>query len=450
MPELSELLSPERSPAVEAELIAARRRARNGSSRRELLIEGGLGAGFLLAAGALALIAPHERALEALPAAPLVIAAAAAYRVVFSVGSTYTTPTQIALVPMLLLLPPALAPLAVAAGFLLAALATTFAGGRHVSKLPNALADCWFAVPPALVLLAAGQPGPTEISLGVLALALLAQTGGDFAVSVLRERLHRGAPLTEQAQEATWVYLVDACLTPLGFLIAIGYEQRAWIIALPFVIIGLLAFLSRERERRLDSLVELSEAYRGTALVLGDVVEHDDAYTGVHTRGVVGLATRVGEALELTPRQQRLVEFGALLHDVGKIAVPNELINKPGPLSDDEWSLIRTHTLVGEEMLSRIGGLMAEVGRVVRSAHERWDGRGYPDGLAGEEIPIESRVIFCCDALDAMTSDRSYRRAMGLDVALRELRENAGSQFDPEVTATLVAVAEELAAARRG
>ncbi len=105
--------------------------------------------------------------------------------------------------------------------------------------------------------------------------------------------------------------------------------------------------------------------------------------------------------------------------------------------------MIKTHTVEGERMLGRIGGLMAEVGRIVRSAHERWDGTGYPDGLAGEEIPIESRIIFCCDAFNAITTDRSYRSGRSEAWALAEVRANAGTQFDPAVVEALVATVRE-------
>jgi HD-GYP domain-containing protein (c-di-GMP phosphodiesterase class II) len=136
------------------------------------------------------------------------------------------------------------------------------------------------------------------------------------------------------------------------------------------------------------------------------------------------------------------VEFGALLHDVGKIAIPNEIINKPGPLDDDEWLVIKTHTVEGQRMLDQVGGVMRAIGHIVRSSHERWDGGGYPDGLVGEAIPRESRIVACCDAFNAMTTDRSYRRAMGLEEALVELRINAGTQFDPEVVDAVVRVVE--------
>jgi putative nucleotidyltransferase with HDIG domain len=170
------------------------------------------------------------------------------------------------------------------------------------------------------------------------------------------------------------------------------------------------------------------------------VVEADDAYTGSHSRGVVELSLAVSDRLGLEHRQRRNVEFAALLHDVGKIAVPKEIINKPGPLDAEEWQVMYRHTIEGEEMLNRVGGALAEVGRIVRSSHEHYDGSGYPDGLAGEEIPIEARIVTCCDAFSAMTTTRSYRKAMPLEAALTELRECAGTQFDPQVAEALAVV----------
>jgi len=195
-----------------------------------------------------------------------------------------------------------------------------------------------------------------------------------------------------------------------------------------------------ERRSRIDHVIELSQAYRGTALVLGDVVEADDAYTGDHTKGVVALAVEVASEMGLDGRGRQRVEFGALLHDVGKIAIPKSIINKPGPLDDDEWALIRTHTVEGQRLLDRVGGLMRDVGLVVRASHERWDGGGYPDGLTGEEIPVEARIVACCDAYNAMTTTRSYRKAMSAEAALTECFACAGTQFDPAVVAALAAV----------
>jgi putative nucleotidyltransferase with HDIG domain len=174
--------------------------------------------------------------------------------------------------------------------------------------------------------------------------------------------------------------------------------------------------------------------------VLGDVVEADDAYTGEHCKGVVRLALDVAAELGLDAAARRNVEFGALLHDVGKIAVPKEIINKPGKLDEREWEIIKTHTIEGQKMLERVGGFMREVGEIVRSSHERWDGGGYPDGLRGTAIPLEARIISTCDAFNAMTTTRSYRRAMPPSQATAELLANSGTQFDPRVVDAIVAL----------
>ncbi|MBV8598547.1 MAG: HD domain-containing protein, partial [Actinobacteria bacterium] len=121
--------------------------------------------------------------------------------------------------------------------------------------------------------------------------------------------------------------------------------------------------------------------------------------------------------------------------------IPSAIINKPGPLDDEEWALMKTHTIEGERMLERVGGLLGHVGHIVRSCHEHWDGRGYPDGLAGEEIPLVARVVSACDAFSAMTTDRSYRAAMTPEAAVAELRRCSGTQFDPAVVDALIAVA---------
>jgi HD-GYP domain-containing protein (c-di-GMP phosphodiesterase class II) len=137
------------------------------------------------------------------------------------------------------------------------------------------------------------------------------------------------------------------------------------------------------------------------------------------------------------------LEFAAMLHDVGKISIPKELLRKSSRLTASEFEVVKSHTIEGQVLLDRIGGLLARVGEIVRSCHERWDGRGYPDGLAGEEIPLASRIVFACDAFNAMTTDRPYRKALDREAALKELEANAGMQFDPRVVAALVHVVEQ-------
>ena len=134
-------------------------------------------------------------------------------------------------------------------------------------------------------------------------------------------------------------------------------------------------------EGRIENALALGDAYRGTAHLLGELLSSSHEYTGAHSRSVVILAHEVGEAMGVPENVLREIEFGALLHDVGKMAVPNEILNKPSSLTEDEWAQMRRHTAEGERMLARIGGVLAEVGTVIRSHHERFDGSGYPDGL---------------------------------------------------------------------
>jgi HD-GYP domain-containing protein (c-di-GMP phosphodiesterase class II) len=227
---------------------------------------------------------------------------------------------------------------------------------------------------------------------------------------------------------------------------AIAAYERPYSLALAMPLVALMAFFARERRRRIDTALELGHAYRGTAFLLGDVIEADDAYTGSHSRDVVELVLTVSDRLGVEPHLRRKAELTALLHDVGKIRIPAEIINKPGALTDEEFALMKTHTVEGERMLEQVGGLLGQVGRLVRSCHERWDGRGYPDGLAGEEIPLVARIVCACDAFNAMTTDRPYRKALSSAEATAELERCAGSQFDPLVVAAMVAIARPKAA----
>jgi two-component system, cell cycle response regulator len=162
-----------------------------------------------------------------------------------------------------------------------------------------------------------------------------------------------------------------------------------------------------------------------------------------HQRGVGALALGVGRRLGMSAEELDVLARAAELHDVGKIAIPDAILNKPGPLDDEEWRFMRRHTILGERILTAASALRP-VARLVRSSHERFDGGGYPDGLAGTDIPLGARIIFVCDAYDAMTSDRAYSAAIQSAQALAELRRCAGSQFDPHV---VEAFAENLAEA---
>jgi putative nucleotidyltransferase with HDIG domain len=414
-----------------------------GRAQRMLDAERGaeliVGAGFLVAALALALLGGWNRGLS-LPLATLyVVGVAATGEVRFDIGAGFTVPTQALFVPLLFAVPVTLVPLLVALSLALGMAPAMLTKRVPPSRILTVPGNSWFAVGPSLVLVLAHDVRPSA-DWGVLALALAAQLACDFTANAVRERLCSGLTVKELAAEVRQVYLIDLALAPLGLAVAIATVGRPWAVLLIVPLFGVLRWFSRERRARLEQLIELNDAYRGTALLLGDVVEADDTYTGEHCKDVVRLALDVARELRLDVDEQRTVEFGALLHDIGKIAVPKEIVNKPGKLDPHEWEIIKTHTVEGQRMLERVGGFMGNVGRIVRCHHERWDGGGYPDGLRGQDIPLEARIISCCDAFNAMTTNRPYRGAMPNAVALAELVEHAGTQFDPRVVDALASV----------
>lgn len=197
--------------------------------------------------------------------------------------------------------------------------------------------------------------------------------------------IERRASLASHVSE-TWVYGVDAAVAGVGLVMAQKIHQA------PLAPLALLPLLG--------------------------VLEADDSYTGEHCKSVVSLCLAVAECLGLDPAQRRNLEFGALLHDVGKIAIPKEIINKPGKLDLDEWTIIKTHTIEGQRMLERVGGFMRQVGLIVRSH------------------------VACCDTWNAMRTDRAYRKALAYDVALAELRAASGAQLDPGIVTLVIELVE--------
>ena len=187
-----------------------------------------------------------------------------------------------------------------------------------------------------------------------------------------------------------------------------------------------------------DEAARMAEASATGVRTLLVALEARDFYTGEHSKQVVGLASAVARRLGLGEQEIRDVEQVALLHDVGKVGIPDAILQKQGPLNEQEWELMRQHPVVGERIIVGTPGL-SHLAPAMRAEHERWDGAGYPDGLAGEEIPLASRITLACDAFHAMTSDRPYRPAMSLERACEELRSCAGTQFDPRVAEALLA-----------
>jgi putative nucleotidyltransferase with HDIG domain len=418
----------------------ARARSRRALARSDEAVALALGGAFVLAAVAATFLLPSVRPFS-LPTAVVAVAVyAVVSRVHFEVGNGFALPTQLVLVPMLFALPPRSVPLLVAAALVLAETPAIATKAMPAGKVPLLLANGWHALGPAVVLSLAVERVPSLHHVPVYAGALAAQFCADFVPSAVWSRAAWNVSVTAHARAMRVPVLVDLALAPIGLTVALAAGAHAWSVLLVLPLVGLIRVFARERQVRIDHALELSGAYRGTAMLLGDVIEADDEYTGSHSRDVVELVVAVANRLGVGPADLRQAEFAALLHDVGKVKIPAEIINKPGPLDDDERALMNTHTILGEEMLDQIGGLLGETGRIVRSCHERWDGLGYPDGLAAEQIPLVARIVCACDAWSAMTTDRSYRKARSPEEAAQELRASSGSHFDPAVVGALLAV----------
>jgi HD-GYP domain-containing protein (c-di-GMP phosphodiesterase class II) len=187
-------------------------------------------------------------------------------------------------------------------------------------------------------------------------------------------------------------------------------------------------------------VADLEGAFTTALAALTSTVEAKDDYTACHGEDVAVLAERIALRMSLSSAEARDVRYAAMLHDIGKVAVPSEILLKPGPLTDEEWVTMRSHAAVGGELVGRIDAF-AHLAPAVRASHERWDGGGYPDGLAGEQIPLAARIISACDTYDAIVTDRPYRAGRSPREACVELRRVAGTQLDADV---VHAVVEEL------
>jgi response regulator RpfG family c-di-GMP phosphodiesterase len=182
----------------------------------------------------------------------------------------------------------------------------------------------------------------------------------------------------------------------------------------------------------------LQNAYKETVAALASALESKDTGTRAHSQRVQRYALELARVVSPELIDDPSAEYGFLLHDVGKIGIPDRILQKPGPLNDGETRLMRTHTLLGEQMLGGVAFLRGEGLQIVRSHHERWDGDGYPDGFSGTDIPLAARIFAVADALDAMTSDRPYRPAVSWTVAGKEVLAQSGAQFDPSVVRAFV------------
>ena len=410
---------------------------------RERAVVAAFSALYCVAAVLIAVLVPSERDVSPLLVVALLVGHAAVSQVRFEFGMGFVVPEQLVVIPMLLLLPLPWVPVLIAAAGALGLIPDFIRGSWAKDRWLKPIADSWSYLTPVLIL-AALAPGPPELSSApVYALAIAAQLLTDFAQAVIRNWLLDGVPVKELARIFFGATRVELVLSPVALVATFAaYEEPLVLVAVIAPLVWLLDNFSKDRAARYASALELNRAYRGTVMLLSDVLEFEDEYTAQHSRSVVDLVNAVADELGIAPDERQELEFAAMLHDVGKISIPKEILHKPAALTEREFAIIKHHTIEGQFMLDRVGGLLARVGEVVRSCHERWDGRGYPDGLAGEEIPIAARIVFACDAYNAMTTDRPYRGAMPREAALAELRANTGTQFDPKIVSALIRVIE--------
>ena len=267
--------------------------------------------------------------------------------------------------------------------------------------------------------------------------------GDEFVVLMPETELEGAAACCERilhALETTRAGRVESVSVSAG----IGTYDRA---ETPGAALG-AAYVALDHSRRLgghrvtagpghDDVTPEENERRDAVSALAVTLGERDRYTGDHSEEVLKLVEDVARGLGVDDDEVDRIRAAALLHDIGKVAISDDILNKPGPLTADEWKVMKDHTVIGERILRAIPGL-GSVARIVRHEHERWDGGGYPDGIAGDSIPIGSRIILACDAYHAMTSDRPYREAMSHADAVAELSRHAGTQFDPEVVEVLV------------
>ena len=251
-----------------------------------------------------------------------------------------------------------------------------------------------------------------------------------------------------------WLWVIGALTTTAtiaAFLIwqepnPANYAASAVLLAL----LGILAFTAAGQALTLTSrfrqstlyIQEVEENYESLWQVMFSALDLRDGVTGGHSSRVADLAVQLGQRLDMSDDEMQHLRWAALLHDVGKLGVADDILTKPGPLSVTEWEQMRRHPAYGYSILGR-DGFLSQVAEIVYCHHERFDGKGYPRGLAGEEIPLPARVFAVADAYDAMTSDRPYRPALSHSQAIEEIERNAGSQFDPRVVAAVLQWARE-------
>ncbi len=334
-------------------------------------------------------------------------------------------------------------PFVVAGALLLARLPDYRSGEVHADRALLRTGDAWYSIWPVLVLLAFGATSPDWSDWPIYLLALVAQFVIDGAMTTFRVSYGLGIKPRTVIAELAQIDLIDALLSPVGLLVAFGAAAEPWASILVLPLLGVFQIFAKEREARIESAIALSGAYRGTAILLSEVLSSTDEYTGHHSRSVVVLAHQVRLGTGASTR------LNCETSSSGRCSTTSERSLCPTRSSTSlvgsrmrRWRSCAPTRSKARACSTESAGVLEQAGVVVRTHHERWDGTGYPDGLAGEEIPIGARVISACDAFNAMTTDRPYRKAMPVETAIAELRNESGKQFDPKVVEKLIALVE--------
>jgi GAF domain-containing protein len=316
---------------------------------------------------------------------------------------------------------------------------------KHACKITGADRCCIYVRDrrdPRSTIVAAGHGLPFDLIAsrlgadeGMVGTALT--TGKPFLVDDYHELPYAGDPELGEAVRAALAAPIAWRENAIGVLIVAATDPVRRFRRREIEVVCELADLAAAALGHSHVAERVEPTIHAHVQALAAALDMRDRRTARHSEDVVSLARRVGELLDLEPAALLELEYAARLHDVGKLRVPDAVLHKPGALNEEEFELIKQHPVWGAETLVSIAGLEV-VATIVRFHHERWDGRGYPDGLEGERIPLGSRIISACDAWGAMLADRPYRERLRLDAALAELRAGSGTQFDPAVVEALI------------
>lgn len=277
-------------------------------------------------------------------------------------------------------------------------------------------------------LIGADVPGVLYTAFPSLVVAAVIYFSLNITFSTLSVSLAFGLPLRKLlVQNVKWAIPNVAVLWTIGVLMVYLFRSDAGIIGILFLWLPLLVVRYSFRQ-----YVELKKTHIETIQSLAAALDAKDAYTRGHSQRVAEMARQVASALKLPEKEIDAVHYAGLLHDIGKIGVQDDVLNKVGALTDQDWEKIRSHATIGAEIVQHVRFLQG-VSEMIRHHHESYDGSGYPAGLKGEEIPLGARILAVCDAYDAMTTERPYRKAMTVEDAVTELKSKAGVQFDPQV-----------------